>query len=135
MHFLIPLGSSGVGSRSGISREEAAEILKVSKAQRPVARVKPIVKLEESPTTNLLGEILGRQKEFLKASDPGSSNFSTTKKRAIQEVLKEKRHFFVEASLLSKLGLSYDAVSKQNYENVWIIFFLLFIDSKSQTFS
>ena len=98
MHFLIPLGSSGVGSRSGISREEAAEILKVSKAQRPVARVKPIVKVEESPA-NLLGEILGRQKEFLKASDPASSNFSTSKKRAIQEnenkeVLKEKRHFF-----------------------------------------
>ena len=119
MHFLIPLGSSGVGSRSGISREEAAEILKVSKAQRPVARVKPIVKLEESPTTNLLGEILGRQKEFLKASDPGSSNFSTTKKRAIQEVLKEKRHFFfVEASLLSKLRLSYDAVSMKMSETL-----------------
>ena len=118
MHFLIPLGSSGVGSRSGISREEAAEILKVSKAQRPVARVKPIVKLEESPTANLLGEILGRQKEFLKTSDPGSSNFSTTKKRAIQEVLKEKRHFFVEASLLSKLRLSYDAVSMKMSETL-----------------
>ena len=84
--FCIFLSSSGGKRSGGISREEAAEILKVSKAQRPVARVKPIVKVEESSPagSNLLGEILGRQKEFLKPTDPSSSNFSSSKKRAIQ---------------------------------------------------
>ena len=66
---------------NGISRQEAAEIFKVSK-ERPVARVKPIVKVE-SPA-NLLGEILGKQKEFLKPLDP-SSNFVPTRKRTIEE--------------------------------------------------
>ena len=67
---------------NGISRQEAAEILKGSKEQRPVARVKPIVKAE-SPA-NLLGQILGKQKEFLKPLDP-SSNFVPTRKRTIEE--------------------------------------------------
>ena len=71
--ILIELSSSTFSSnKSGsISRSEAVQILKKSSNQtmKPIATVKPMPRNENNGNSDLLGDILSRQNEFLKPTN------------------------------------------------------------------
>ena len=65
-YFSSSRGASGTQSRS-----EAAQIFRQTSGEKPVAKVKPMIRDEETSVAepNLLGDLLKRQNEFLKPAD------------------------------------------------------------------
>jgi len=65
------LASSSRGAGGTQSRSEAAQIFRQTSREKPVAKVKPMIRDEETSAAepNLLGDLLKRQNEFLKPAD------------------------------------------------------------------
>ena len=63
--------SSSRGAGGTQSRSEAAQIFRQTSREKPVAKVKPMIRDEETSAAepNLLGDLLKRQNEFLKPAD------------------------------------------------------------------